>query len=61
MSKLTKIAQQVQSNIAGFFGMELNSEQMIALHGGGEFTAVLTTRHRIASQRRSKRMGEVHE
>jgi len=49
MSKLTKIAQQMQSNVAGFFRMELNSEQMIALHRCGKCASVLAPRNRIAS------------
>jgi hypothetical protein len=32
MSKRTEIAQQLQTNLPGFFGMKLHAKQMIPFH-----------------------------
>jgi len=34
MSESAKIAQHTKTNVPGFFGMELNSEDAVSFHGG---------------------------
>src|SRR5271157_2461825 len=59
VSQCTEILQNLHSYLAGFLGMKLQSEEIVALHRSGERFFVGASSDRLGAQRRAIRMREI--